>query len=159
MQVRQISSCTSPAVWMLPRLTSRRTLLWELYMCDRHDALAAQLTGAHNPVRRGRQPVNREVRCGTLHDHQPIEGALALHGRTWLVLQTLAGTWLEQLTEAAQWQADIDGPDAAALAEIVRVAAAGPDDPAVQVRVLDLLARAETAAVERRWVAQYGQLP
>ncbi|MEV6124398.1 hypothetical protein AB0M23_28475 [Streptomyces sp. NPDC052077] len=139
--LRQITSCQAPATTTLTRHTSARTLLWQGHVCHRHRHLLLQLTGASNLNSRATRPApDPAPRCGTLHDHQPIDQAIESHARMWL--QTPAeGTWAEQLTAAAALAVYTGDPQADALTEIARAAEDGP-----AARVLELLAQVETAA-------------
>ncbi|MEU0332215.1 hypothetical protein [Streptomyces sp. NPDC006193] len=149
---RQITSCQAHATITVThrasRGTNRGSLLWQVYVCDRHRLLPLQLTGASSLNHKATHPITgTPPRCGTLHDHQPIHQAIESHARTWLHAPTEhPDRWVERLSNAAALAAHVGAGQAGALDQIARIAEAGPDSPVVQARVLELLARAETAA-------------
>ncbi|TQE40246.1 hypothetical protein Sipo8835_00095 [Streptomyces ipomoeae] len=154
MQLRQITSCTAPAVWTLPRRSSNKKLVWQLYMCDRHRSLGPRLSGAiHQNTRAYQRVEGAAPRCGTLHDHQPIAQALTSHTRMWLAAaepdDNSEPYWLGELRSGAEHEAMAGGREADLLAEAVKVAERAPNDRETQEQVLALLAQAEAACVER----------
>ncbi|MFJ6540553.1 hypothetical protein ACIQMP_07895 [Streptomyces sp. NPDC091385] len=151
---RQITACPQAAARSTARHSSAHGLLWEVHLCHRHRALAAQLAGSiHVNGRRTHPttPVDGELPgCGTLVDHQPIDLAVESHTRIWLTAPASgADHWLDWLRTGAELAAYVRAPEARALEEIVRTAESGPDDPALQRKVLSLLAIEEKAAVLR----------
>lgn len=141
---RQITRCTEPATRV-----STQNRLWELWVCDKHRHIAPRLAGsAYLNYRRLRPAEDPPKQCGTLHDRQPIDQALQSHARIWLdAPQPGEDGWVQQLRAAADHAAYVHSDTADDLAAIVTVAESGPSDPAVQGRVLALLAKVEASHV------------
>lgn len=93
-------------------------------------------------------------RCGTLHDHQPVELAVMSHTRVWMPAHEPESgedpAWLPRLRTAREHETFVGAAERGGLAEVVRVAEQAPDDPEVQARVLELLAKVEASRVAQR---------
>ncbi|MFE2973346.1 hypothetical protein [Streptomyces sp. NPDC059258] len=147
---RQLTGCPRPATRITTRHASNRTLQWALYVCDAHLGLAPQLSGSTYLNHRATRHVDRPApRCGTLYDQQPIQQAIDSYARLnpWI---GGGGSWVEELREAAVFAAHLREADAADLDQVACLAETRPDDPEVQARVLQELARIEAARTSRR---------
>ncbi|MBQ0827681.1 hypothetical protein [Streptomyces tagetis] len=148
--LRQLTSCQAPATITVTHRTSRSTLAWQVSVCHRHRWVAMRLTGASSLNHKATRRIagNSEApRCGTMHDHQPIDRALQTHARMWLQAPAEPGdTWPVQLRNAADHAATVGAPGASTITKAAQLGGTGPDDPAVQTRVLELLSRAESSS-------------
>lgn len=88
-------------------------------------------------------------RCGTLHDHQPVELAVMSHTRVWMPAHEPESgedpAWLPRLRTAREHETFVGAAERGGLAEVVRVAEQAPE-----ARVLELLAKVEASRVAQR---------